>query len=67
VSLVTGSTIITPVSEPICYLPKSKGGVDCSRNPLGEIVVSIDEVSPPALRAERHWLCAKHERSLSQP
>ncbi|ELR22022.1 Prokumamolisin, activation domain containing protein [Acanthamoeba castellanii str. Neff] len=42
---VTGvsSTIITPVSEPICYLPKNKGGIDCSRNPLGEIVVSVDE------------------------
>jgi hypothetical protein len=40
----SGSTIITPVSEPICYLPKNKGGIDCSRNPLGEIVVSVDEV-----------------------
>jgi len=35
-----GSTIITPVSEPICY---QRSPIDCLHNPLGEIVVSIDQ------------------------
>lgn len=35
-----GSTIITPVAEPICY---QKNPIDCLNNPLGEIVVSVDQ------------------------
>jgi len=38
-----GSTIITPVAEPICYLPPSQGGINCDANPLGEIVVGMDQ------------------------
>ncbi len=40
--LGAGSTIITPVSEPICY--QQTGAIDCLNNPLGEIVVSVDQV-----------------------
>jgi tripeptidyl-peptidase-1 len=37
-----GSTIITPAAEPICY--REAGAIDCLGNPLGEIVVSVDQV-----------------------
>jgi hypothetical protein len=39
--LGAGSTIITPVSGPICY---QRSPIDCLNNPLGEIVVSVDQV-----------------------
>jgi tripeptidyl-peptidase-1 len=40
------STIITPQAEPACYLPISQGGIDCSKNPLGEIGVSLRQGTP---------------------
>lgn len=32
------STYITPLAEPICY---QDGGADCSKQPLGEVTVSL--------------------------
>jgi tripeptidyl-peptidase-1 len=37
-----GSTYITPWSEPICYIPKEEGGIDCDNEPLGEVSTSMD-------------------------
>jgi tripeptidyl-peptidase-1 len=39
-----GATYATPLSVPICYLPSSQGGVDCSQGkmPLGEVGISLD-------------------------
>jgi len=37
-----GSTFFTPYSEPICYLPANKGGVNCANNVLGEVTTSMD-------------------------
>eukprot|EP01127_Copromyxa_protea_P001572 TRINITY_DN11533_c0_g1_i1.p1 TRINITY_DN11533_c0_g1~~TRINITY_DN11533_c0_g1_i1.p1 ORF type:complete len:717 (+),score=180.81 TRINITY_DN11533_c0_g1_i1:33-2183(+) len=38
-----GSTYITPLAEPICYLKPSEGGIDCTKfMPEGEVGVSLD-------------------------
>lgn len=41
-----GSTYLTPLADPVCYLPAAQGGVDCSGNPLGEVTVSMDHGLP---------------------
>eukprot|EP00029_Vermamoeba_vermiformis_P010654 TRINITY_DN5658_c0_g1_i1.p1 TRINITY_DN5658_c0_g1~~TRINITY_DN5658_c0_g1_i1.p1 ORF type:complete len:720 (-),score=191.89 TRINITY_DN5658_c0_g1_i1:67-2226(-) len=38
-----GSTYFSPLAQPICYMPKSKGGVPCYNNPMGEVGVSLDD------------------------
>jgi tripeptidyl-peptidase-1 len=38
-----GSTYFSPLAQPICYMPKSKGGVPCYNNPIGEVGVSLDD------------------------
>jgi len=37
-----GSTYLTPNAEPICYMPASAGGIDCSHNPDGEVGVALN-------------------------
>eukprot|EP01113_Clastostelium_recurvatum_P024683 TRINITY_DN2946_c0_g1_i1.p1 TRINITY_DN2946_c0_g1~~TRINITY_DN2946_c0_g1_i1.p1 ORF type:complete len:771 (+),score=171.84 TRINITY_DN2946_c0_g1_i1:2082-4394(+) len=37
-----GATMITPLDDPICYLRKEQGGIDCTSDPLGEIPTSLD-------------------------
>jgi len=36
------STYITPLSEPVCYLPKAQGGKNCLNDPWGEVSVSVE-------------------------
>eukprot|EP00698_Gefionella_okellyi_P004810 TRINITY_DN14450_c0_g1_i1.p1 TRINITY_DN14450_c0_g1~~TRINITY_DN14450_c0_g1_i1.p1 ORF type:complete len:715 (-),score=163.16 TRINITY_DN14450_c0_g1_i1:31-2175(-) len=37
-----GSTYITPLAQPLCYLPAEEGGIDCENEPLGEVSTSVD-------------------------
>lgn len=37
-----GSTFITPNAQPVCYLPASEGGIDCSQGPDGEVGVALN-------------------------
>jgi len=36
------ATYFTPLTDPICYLQASEGGINCLGNPLGEAAVGID-------------------------
>merc|ERR1712137_1423860 len=36
------ATYFTPLTDPICYLQSSQGGINCLSNPLGEAAVGID-------------------------
>eukprot|EP00026_Physarum_polycephalum_P004295 Phypoly_transcript_04313.p1 GENE.Phypoly_transcript_04313~~Phypoly_transcript_04313.p1 ORF type:complete len:710 (+),score=100.16 Phypoly_transcript_04313:49-2178(+) len=37
-----GATMLTPLAQPICYLPVEQGGVDCTSLPLGEVAATVE-------------------------